>query len=78
MASQILKPEYSFFTLRPETIMIGRDLNPDGLSRALLLLKHATGAMLGGLGVTILFANVLIGCALLIGGPDFVLEFLTK
>lgn len=78
MASQLLKPEYSFFTLRPETVMIGRDRSPPGLSRALLLLEHATGAMLGGVGVTILVANVLIGCALLIRGPDFVLEFLTK
>jgi len=78
MASQILKPECSFFTLRPETVMIGRDPSPSGLSRALLLLNRATGAILGGVGLTVLVANVLIGCALLIGGADFVLELLGK
>ena len=78
MASQILKPECSFFTMRPETVMNVRDPSPSGLTWAMLLLKRATGATLGGIGITILVANILIGCALLIGGPDFVLEFLAK
>ena len=78
MVSQILKPECSFFTMRPEMVMNVCDPSPSGPIWAMLLLKRVAGTMMVGIGMTILVANVLIGFALLIGGWDFVLEFLAK
>lgn len=75
MASLILKPDCSF-TMRPET-EIENDPRP-GLIRAMLLLNRATGAMLVVIGVTVLVANVFTGCALLLGGRDFVIKLLAE
>ena len=75
MASEILKRECSFLTMRPETV---NHSNPSTLASILLFLNRMTGAMLGGIGVMVLVANVLISSALLLGGPGFVIEFLAQ
>ena len=74
MVSLILKPECSLVTLGTETM----SSTPSGLGAAMLLLNRITGAILGGVGVMVLIANVLIGCVLLLMGPDFTLGLLTK
>jgi len=74
MTSLILKPDCSLSTTRPDTMF----LSPSGLGRAMLLLNHITGAVLGGIGVMVLVANVLLGCVLLILGPDFTIGLLAQ
>lgn len=76
MASQILKPDCSFLTMQPETVMT--DPSPSIIARIMLFMSRTTGAMLAGIGVIVLVANVLIGCGLLFGGPEFIIEFLTQ
>ena len=75
MASQILKPE-TFVTMRPEREMA--DESPSTLANIMLFLNRTTGAVLGGIGVMVLVANVVTSCALLLGGPGFVIEFLAQ
>jgi len=76
MASLILKPDGSSFTIWPEK-EIENDPRPSDLIRAILLLNRATGAILVVIGVTVLVANVFTGFALLLGGRDFVIKLLT-
>ncbi|HZI46362.1 MAG TPA: hypothetical protein VFD75_01115 [Pyrinomonadaceae bacterium] len=74
MASLILKPEYSVFTMRGEMM----STSPSGLGKAMLLLNRITGAILASIGVTVLFANVLLGCVSLLFGPDFPIQLLAQ
>lgn len=76
MASQILKPDCSFLTMRPETVMT--DPSPSTIARLMLFMNRTTGAILAGIGVMVLVANVLIGCGLLFSGPEFIIEFLAQ
>gem|GEM_PF-5074230 len=48
------------------------------LADAMLFLEGFTGAMLAAVGVTVLVGNLLISSALLIRGPAYVIELLTK
>ena len=75
MASLILKPDCSSFTIWPE---IESDPHLSGFTRAILLLNRATGAILVVIGVTVLVVNVFTGCALLLGGWDFVIKLLAE
>lgn len=72
MASVILKPECLFFTMQTETMFT----SPSGLGKAMLQLNRITGAVLTAIGVTVLFANVLLSCASLLLGPDFTLQLM--
>ena len=74
MTSLILKPEFSLFTMQPETPAT----SSFGLGEAMLLLNRITGAILGSIGVMVLVANVLLGCMLLTLGPDFTIELLVQ
>ncbi|HEX3250519.1 MAG TPA: hypothetical protein VHS05_13905 [Pyrinomonadaceae bacterium] len=74
MASLILKPECSFFTIGTAAV----STSPSGLGKAMLLLSKITGAMLAGIGVMVLFANVLLGSMSLLVGPDFAIRLLVQ
>jgi hypothetical protein len=76
MASQILKSDCLFLTMQPETMMT--DPSPSTIARIMLFINRTTGAMLAGIGVMVLVANVLIGCGLLFGGPELIIEFLAQ
>lgn len=76
MASQILKPDCSFATMRSVTVITDPSLST--LARIMLFTNRTTGALLGGIGVTVLVANVVISCALLLGGPGVVIELLPE
>ena len=72
MASLILKPECLFFTMQEETLFT----SSSGLGNAMLQLNRITGACLTAIGVMVLFANVLLGCAVLLIGPDSTIQLL--
>jgi len=74
MTSLILKPEFSLFTIGTETM----STSPSGLGKAMLLLNRITGAILGSIGVMVLFANVLLGCISLFLGPDSAIKLLVQ
>ena len=72
MASLILKPEYSVFTMRTEMM----STSPSGFGKAMLLVNRIAGAMLGSIGVMVLLANVLLGCMTLLLGTGFTIQLL--
>jgi|GEM_PF-4800278 len=76
MRSLILKPEFSLFTMRPQA----GDRSDDSsiLNKALLLLSRSAATLLAGIGVAVLLGNVLLGCGLLLQGPESIIEFLAQ
>jgi hypothetical protein len=61
-----------------ESMMHFKAGSPPMLTKPILLLEKLTGAMLGGIGVTALVGTILICGCMLILGPAFILELLTK
>ena len=79
MRNSKLKPEFSPLTLRQECpTTVSDERAASTFTKAMLLLQRITGALLGGVGVTVLIGNLLISSTLLVRGPAFIIGLLAK